>query len=119
MNSKINNTKKALENMGKLLKMKEAAQYLCVTQDCLRKWDKNNTLKPLKTAGGHRRYDTDSLDEFLGKKNTVNYGNLYEHLCSAQYIAQLINDENADEIKRIRVDVGDKLLKLHEQNMGC
>ena len=117
MNSKINNTKKALQNMGKLLKMKEAAEYLSVTQDCLRKWDKTNKLKPLKTAGGHRRYDTDSLDEFLGKKNVVNYGNLYEHLCSASYISRMINDENAEEIDKIRVDVGDKLLKLHEKEM--
>lgn len=105
--------------MGKLLKMEEAAQYLNVSQDCLRKWDRANKLKPLKTAGGHRRYDTDSLDEFLGKKNAVNYGNLYEHLCSAQYIAQKINDENAEEIEKIRVDVGDKLLKLHEKKMEC
>lgn len=104
--------------MGKLLKMKEAAQYLNVSQDCLRKWDRANKLKPLKTAGGHRRYDTDLLDEFLGKKKVANYGNLYEHLCSAQYIAQEINDENAEEIEKIRVDVGSKLLKLHEEEMN-
>ena len=54
--------------MGKLLKMEEAAQYLNVSQDCLRKWDRANKLKPLKTAGGHRRYSTDVLDEFLGVK---------------------------------------------------
>ena len=104
--------------MGKLLKMSDAAQYLSVTQDCLRKWDKENKLKPLRTVGGHRRYDTDALDEFLGKKNVVNYGNLYEHLCSANYISKMIGDENAEEIERIRVDVGDKLLKLHEKEMA-
>ena len=54
--------------MGKLLKMKEAAKYLNVSQDCLRKWDRANKLKPFKTAGGHRRYSTDVLDEFLGIK---------------------------------------------------
>ena len=53
--------------MGKLLKIGEAAQYLSVSQDTLRKWDKANKLKPLETAGGHRRYDTDALDEFIGK----------------------------------------------------
>lgn len=103
--------------MGKLLKMKEAADYLHVSQDCLRKWDRTDKLKPLKTAGGHRRYDTDSLDEFLGKKNVINYGNLYEHLCSASYISQMIGDENSEEIEKIRVNVGDKLLKLHENGM--
>ena len=54
--------------MERLLGIKEAAVYLNVSQDTLRKWDKANKLKPLKTVGGHRRYDTDSLDEFLGKK---------------------------------------------------
>lgn len=59
--------------MGKLLKIGEAAQYLNVSQDTLRKWDKANKLKSLETAGGHRRYDIDTLDEFLGKemKETV------------------------------------------------
>ena len=54
--------------MGKLLKIGEAAQYLNVSQDTLRKWDKANKLKPLETAGGHRRYDINTLDEFLGKE---------------------------------------------------
>ncbi len=101
--------------MGELLKMKEAANYLHVSQDCLRKWDRANKLKPLKTAGGHRRYDTDALDEFLGKKNTINYSNLYELLCSAQYVSQMIGDEDAEEIARIRENVGERLLKLHEK----
>ena len=105
--------------MGKLLKMEEAAQYLNVSQDCLRKWDRANKLKPLKTAGGHRRYDTDSLDDFLGKKSVANYGNLYEHLCSANYIAKMINDDNAEKIDKIRMDVGEKLLKLHEKEIIC
>ena len=54
--------------MGKLLKIGETAIYLNVSQDTLRKWDKADKLKPLETAGGHRRYDIDTLDEFLGKK---------------------------------------------------
>ena len=52
--------------MGRLLTIKDAASYLNVSQDTLRKWDKADKLKPLKTAGGHRRYDTDTLDEFIG-----------------------------------------------------
>lgn len=54
--------------MGKLLNIKEAASYLNVSQDTLRKWDRADKLKPLKTVGGHRRYDTDILDEFIGTK---------------------------------------------------
>ncbi len=54
--------------MGRLLKIGEAAQYLNVSQDTLRKWDKANKLKPFETVGGHRRYDVYTLDEFLGKE---------------------------------------------------
>lgn len=56
--------------MGKLLSINEASVYLNVSQDTLRKWDRLNKLKPLKTAGGHRRYDTDALDEYIGIKKT-------------------------------------------------
>lgn len=54
--------------MGRLLSIKDTASYLNVSQDTLRKWDKADKLKPLKTVGGHRRYDTDALDEFIGLK---------------------------------------------------
>lgn len=54
--------------MGKLLNIKETASYLNVSQDTLRKWDKNGKLIPSKTPGGHRRYDTDILDNFIGKE---------------------------------------------------
>ena len=54
--------------MGRLLNIKDTASYLNVSQDTLRKWDKVGKLKPLKTAGGHRRYDIDILDEFIGLK---------------------------------------------------
>ena len=106
--------------MGRLLNIKDTASYLNVSQDTLRKWDKANKLKPLKTAGGHRRYDTDTLDEFIGKEGKqINYGDLYEHLCSAQYIADVLQDEHANQIMTIRQEVGEKLLKIHEDNAKC
>lgn len=106
--------------MGRLLSIKDTASYLNVSQDTLRKWDKADKLKPLKTAGGHRRYDTDTLDDFIGKEGKqINYGDLYEHLCSAQYIADVIQDEHANQIMTIRQEVGEKLLKIHEDNAKC
>ena len=106
--------------MGRLLSIKDTASYLNVSQDTLRKWDKTDKLKPLKTAGGHRRYDTDTLDEFIGKEGKqINYGDLYEHLCSAQYIADVLQDEHVNQIMTIRQEVGEKLLKIHEDNAKC
>lgn len=106
--------------MGRLLSIKDTASYLNVSQDTLRKWDKADKLKPLKTAGGHRRYDTDTLDDFIGKEGKqINYGDLYEHLCSAQYIADVLQDEHANQIMTIRQEVGEKLLKILEDNAKC
>ena len=106
--------------MGRLLSIKDTASYLNVSQDTLRKWDKADKLKPLKTSGGHRRYDTDTLDDFIGKEGKqINYGELYEHLCSAQYIADVLQDEHANQIMTIRQEVGEKLLKIHEDNAKC
>ena len=106
--------------MGRLLSIKDTASYLNVSQDTLRKWDKADKLKPLKTAGGHRRYDTDTLDDFIGKEGKqINYGDLYEHPCSAQYIADVLQDEHANQIMTIRQEVGEKLLKIHEDNAKC
>ena len=65
-------------------------------------------------------YDTDTLDDFIGKEGKqINYGELYEHLCSAQYIADVLQDEHANQIMTIRQEVGEKLLKIHEDNAKC
>lgn len=52
--------------MNNLLTIKQASEYLNVSQDCLRKWDRTNKLTPLTTPGGHRRYEKKTLDNFLG-----------------------------------------------------
>lgn len=52
--------------MGELLNIAQAAKYLNVSIDTLRLWDKNGKLKPLKTPGGHRRYDKSILNNFIG-----------------------------------------------------
>lgn len=96
--------------MEELLKIGKAAEYLQVSEDTLRLWDKAGKLKPIKTAGGHRRYSIKQLDEFRGKTKVRQYGDLYNHLCSAQFIADEIGDDLADEILRIREKIGKKLL---------
>lgn len=57
--------------MSNLLSIHKAAEYLDVTEDCLRKWDKDGKLKPFKTAGGHRRYKQDDLDKMVGIEETT------------------------------------------------
>jgi putative resolvase len=55
--------------MSKLLTIKQASEYLNVSQDTLRKWDKSGKLNSLTTSGGHRRYLQEDLDKFIGINN--------------------------------------------------
>lgn len=57
--------------MSKLLTIKQAAEYLNVSTDTLRKWNKSNKLVPLTTTGGHRRYQQEQLDEYIGINKSV------------------------------------------------
>jgi len=52
--------------VSNLLNIKEASEYLNVHPDTLRRWDKEGKLIPVKTEGGHRRYQQEVLDEFIG-----------------------------------------------------
>ena len=52
--------------MSKLLTIKQTAEYLNVSTDTLRKWDKSGKLIPLTTTGGHRRYQQEQLDSYIG-----------------------------------------------------
>ena len=53
-----------------LLNIKEASEYLNISQETLRNWDKSGKLPPIKTVGGHRRYQKETLDELIGIINT-------------------------------------------------
>ena len=49
-----------------LLNIKEASEYLNTSKETLRNWDKSGKLPSIKTVGGHRRYQREKLDEFIG-----------------------------------------------------
>ena len=51
--------------MENYLKIGEAAEYLNVTEDALRKWEQKNIIKPYRTAGNQRRYTKEMLDKAL------------------------------------------------------
>ena len=106
-----------IENPIGMMSITEAAKYIGFSEDTLRTLDKNGKLKALRTDGGHRRYTKEMLDEFAKHMdNAYDYPSLYEHLCSAQYIADNLGYENADAIMKIREDVGIKVLKIFEKN---
>jgi DNA-binding transcriptional MerR regulator len=55
-----------MENMkNRLLTSKEAVIYLGISLSTLNRIESQGLLVPFRTPGGHRRYDTRMLDEYL------------------------------------------------------
>ena len=52
----------------KLLTLSETAKRLSVDKTTLRLWDKNGTLKAMRTKGGHRRYKEADVQAMMGEK---------------------------------------------------
>lgn len=44
-----------------MLSIKEASEFLGVSTDTLRRWEKANKIKSIRTTGGHRRYEKKDL----------------------------------------------------------
>lgn len=55
----------------KLLNLNETAKRLSVTPKTLRLWDKDGTLKAVRTQGGHRRYKEADVLAMMGEKNST------------------------------------------------
>ena len=49
----------------RLLTARQAADYLGISLTTLNRVEKDGLLTPLRTRGGHRRYRTVMLDEYL------------------------------------------------------
>ena len=101
--------------MDKLYNISKTAEILDVTPKTLRIWDNSGKLKAIRTEGGHRRYKQTDIDEILKTKDGITYRNLYEHLCSAQYIADSLQDDDANAILKIRERIGQKLLNEYNK----
>lgn len=72
-----------------LLSIRKAAEYLDVTEDCLRKWENGGKITPLKTAGGHRRYKREDLDRLVG----IESDDEVKRVCCATYARVSSNEQ--------------------------
>jgi predicted site-specific integrase-resolvase len=53
--------------MGKMISISEVSKLTGVTVKTLKIWDNEGLLKAkYKTAGGHRRYDSDEIEKYIG-----------------------------------------------------
>ena len=59
------------DNLGdKLLTIGEAAKYLGVSIDTLRRWEVRGRITPYRSPGGHRYYIREDLDKLFNKRYT-------------------------------------------------
>ena len=73
--------------------------------------DKEDETQPY----GIIRNKNADIDEILKTKDGITYRNLYEHLCSAQYIADSLQDDDANAILKIQERIGQKLLNEYNK----
>jgi putative resolvase len=65
--------------MGRLLSIGEAAAVKGVSIDTLRRWQKEGKIQSVRTDGGHRRYDIDTLIDFKETRKTIAYARVSSH----------------------------------------
>lgn len=51
-----------------LISIGKASEYLGVSIDTLRRWEKKGRTEPLRSPGGHRYFQKEQLDKLFGKK---------------------------------------------------
>jgi excisionase family DNA binding protein len=51
-----------------LLTIGDASEYLGISIDTLRRWEKKGRIEPLRSPGGHRYYKKEDLDGLFGKR---------------------------------------------------
>jgi excisionase family DNA binding protein len=57
-----------MEPRRNLYTIGQASEYLGVSIDTLRRWEKNGRIEAFRSPGGHRYYERDDLDKLFGKR---------------------------------------------------
>jgi excisionase family DNA binding protein len=57
-----------MEPRRNLFTIGQASEYLGVSIDTLRRWEKKGRVEAFRSPGGHRYYERDDLDKLFGKK---------------------------------------------------
>ena len=57
-----------MQKPKRLLSIGEASEYLSVSIDTLRRWEKRGKIESLRSPGNHRYFSVEDLDKLFGKK---------------------------------------------------
>src|SRR5690554_6920413 len=94
--------------MGKMISISEASKITGVTVKTLKIWDNEGLLKAkYKTAGGHRRYDSDDIEKYIGNDKSKEKERLVKYCREKPYnivevfeeVASGINDNRKELVK--------------------
>src|SRR5258708_18742619 len=78
-----------------LLTIQEAAKYLKVSTKTLRRWDSAGVISPVRTTGGHRRYNISDLNNLKqGRKAKRQVIHPAIHTTSVKSTNNLENTQN-------------------------
>lgn len=58
----------SMQKQRRLLSIGEASEYLNVSIDTLRRWEKRGKIESLRSPGNHRYFSIEDLDKLFGKK---------------------------------------------------
>jgi hypothetical protein len=64
-----------MTNIPALASIQDAARILNVSTKTLRRWEARGVLVPVRTEGGHRRYDLNQIKELKGNKRHIRISN--------------------------------------------
>ena len=114
--------------MEDYMTIKQASEYLHISQDTLRRWERLGKITPYRTTGNHRRYTKELLDESLGKhkrkqpiKLTIGYcrvssGHQKEDLKRQINVVQTYCEKQGYQFKIIK-DIGSGL-NYHKKGLN-
>ena len=80
-----------------LLTIGEASEYLGISIDTLRRWEKKGRIEPFRSPGGHRYFNKKDLDDLFGKRYTRDEETIRR---SFKKEVESITTPNTDEISK-------------------
>jgi len=102
-----------------IISIGEAAELFGVHIDTVRNWEKRGLLKPIKTPGGHRRYDKSQIQEIISKEGIMD-----EVVETTEKAVEIVLDDwntlaGNEEWKQPKVRPAAENLKYEEERMKC
>ena len=105
--------------MKKMLTLKQAGDYIGVSDTTMRRLTNKGLITVYKTEGGHRRYFTEDLDRYLGIKKTTHGRKIILGYCRVSTSGQRDDLERQEEvIKAFCEKQGEPFLILKDIGSG-